>query len=240
MIKLHCFVPPPLFSPRPSCLEGSCARGSKAFSQTSVVIEGNRKDSSGSRGGQDDDILNFWQFLKQVSITLFIPIAYHVRGREKSKAFPGRLSEYPPHLVGAAGAGRGAQASSPCCRLQLARLGLHDESKAQGPALDLCRAHGGLPVPVMGPPGTCGFRGHPESGVHSLVCVGNATPLGSSVSLGRRREQALYRAHLQGTATGVQDGPQDMRTDLDPSPPQREGPKPARIPELQICSWSFA
>lgn len=105
VINLHCFCHP-LFSPRPFCLEGSYAGGTKAFSQTNTVIEGNQKDSSRSRGGQDD-ILNFQQFLKRVYIPLFLPLLYPVRGREKSKAFRGRRSEGPHSYhsrVGAAGA----------------------------------------------------------------------------------------------------------------------------------------
>lgn len=90
--------------------------------------------------------------------------------------------------------------------------------------------------PVTGLPGTCGFPGHAEFGVRSVGCVRNATPTGSSVSLGRGRQQALYRAHLQGTVT-VQDSSQDLWTDLDPT----EGrPQSAAVPELMICSWSFA
>lgn len=136
-------------------------QGTKAFSQTNTVIEGNQKDSSRSRGGQDD-ILNFPQVLKWVDIPPFILIASPMTGREKSKAFPGRLSEHPHSLVGVAGERGGTQASSPCCRLRLARLGLQDESKAEGAELDQCTVCGGLTGPVTGLPGPCGFPWAPR------------------------------------------------------------------------------
>lgn len=74
----------------------------KAFSQTSIVIEGNQKDSSLSRGG-GDDVLHFQRLLR------WVYIASPETGRGKSKAFPGRLTEHPHGLVGAAGEAGGTQ-----------------------------------------------------------------------------------------------------------------------------------
>lgn len=131
------FPSPPLLS-QAFLSGGSCVAGTKAFSQTSTVIEGNQKDSSLSRGG-GDDVLNFRRLWPGVYI------ASPVRGRGKSKAFPGKADRTPSRPGGYSwGSGRdsGKQrlsqtASSP------ARPA--DEAKAEWAVLDQGRACGGLP-----------------------------------------------------------------------------------------------
>ena len=105
VIRLHRFHWP-LFSPRPFCLEGSYPRGTEASWQSNVVVKVNHKDSSRS-GASQGDSLNFQQCLKWGHVTLFILIAYPVRGGQKSLAFLGKLREHAHGLVGAAGGRRG-------------------------------------------------------------------------------------------------------------------------------------